>query len=523
MQGPAIVNIVNFIRAVEPRVAIDLLEPVEHQVELVRHHRFPATWLLQYDALIDDRFTRLLPRNDPTQDIGIWFEVVQPLVEAAGLTWRGRYPWDWHCEVGFSVGYTPEERIRLADVFMERFRSVYGSYPRSVGSWFMDTVLLAHLADRYGMVASCNCRDQWGTDGYTLWGGYYNQAYYPSRLNAFMPAQTPARQIPLPVFRMLGSDPIYQYDCSLGENGQGVITLEPVYTGNGGGGNPDWVRWFFRECFRQPVLAFGYTQVGQENSFGWKAMGPGLTDQFNHLASLVKDKRVQVQTLAESGAWFKSSFSRTPATAICALTDWMNKDRKSVWYNSHAYRINLFWDGPHFRIRDIHRFDETYTERYLSAVCSTHACTYDTLPVVDGFRWSDTATHAGLYLEDAQGRELTCRNEAPVVTQSGDSDLTIAWKLDDGHSITIHCSSESLAIQCDLAGWRLRLHHAAEASLPFTRVMPDRLDLCHEGHRYHVACETGTCVRDGKGFRLEPASGKLVIRMGSMELVPPSK
>ena len=28
-----------------------------------------------------------------------------------------------------------------------------------------------------------------GTDGYTLWGGYWNQAYYPSRLNSYMPAQ----------------------------------------------------------------------------------------------------------------------------------------------------------------------------------------------------------------------------------------------------------------------------------------------------------------------------------------------
>ena len=44
-----------------------------------------------------------------------------------------------------------------------------------------------------------------------------------------MPAQTKEGQIPVPVFRMLGSDPIYQYDTSLGESAQGVITLEPVW------------------------------------------------------------------------------------------------------------------------------------------------------------------------------------------------------------------------------------------------------------------------------------------------------
>ena len=72
---------------------------------------------------------------------------------------------------------------------------------------------------------------------------------------------------------MLGSDPIYQYDVRSSEsNGQEVVTLEPVYCGNGGGGDPDWVRWFFDVMFRAPCLSFGYTQVGQENPFGWPAM-----------------------------------------------------------------------------------------------------------------------------------------------------------------------------------------------------------------------------------------------------------
>ena len=34
--GPDIVNIVNFIRGVEPRVQVDLVEPVAKQIELAR-------------------------------------------------------------------------------------------------------------------------------------------------------------------------------------------------------------------------------------------------------------------------------------------------------------------------------------------------------------------------------------------------------------------------------------------------------------------------------------------------------
>ena len=101
-------------------------------------------------------------------------------VEKAGLKWRGRFDWDWAANVGFSPGYTPEERRKLVDVYMADFRAIFGYYPRTVGSWFIDEVTLAYMAGHYGIVASCNCKDQVGTDGYTLWGGYWNQAYYPS-------------------------------------------------------------------------------------------------------------------------------------------------------------------------------------------------------------------------------------------------------------------------------------------------------------------------------------------------------
>jgi len=334
--SPNRVNIINFIRGFEPREPIDLVEPVREQLALVRKHGLPATWLLQYDALIDPRFTDLLRREaDASQEIGVWFEIVQPLAEKAGIPWRGRFAWDWHAHVAFTVGYTPQEREKLADVLMEDFRARFGGYPASVGSWFLDAHVLGYLSDKYGIIASCNCKDQWGTDGYTLWGGYYNQAYYPSRLNGFMPAQTAACQIPVPVFRMLGSDPIYQYDAGLGGNGQSVITLEPVYSGDeGGGGIPQWVRWFFDVNFHPQQVSFGYAQVGQENSFGWAAMKDGLTDQVELLASKQREGALRVESLADSGRWFRSRYPVTPASALCALADWRDEGRQSVWYYS---------------------------------------------------------------------------------------------------------------------------------------------------------------------------------------------
>jgi len=188
----SIVNIINFIRAFEPRDAsIDLVEPVVNQMRLARQYHLPVTWLMQYDALMDDRFLPILEQGkEDRHEIGCWFEFVQALIEKAGIKWRGRFAWDWHSHVGFAVGYTPAEREKIIDVYMADFKARLGYYPKSVGSWVLDAHTLGYMADRYGVVAACNCKDQWGTDGYTLWGGYYNQAYYPSRVNNYACAES---------------------------------------------------------------------------------------------------------------------------------------------------------------------------------------------------------------------------------------------------------------------------------------------------------------------------------------------
>jgi hypothetical protein len=94
-QQPRIVNIVNFIRLLEPRdtaITEDVLyQTVVKQVELMRTYRLGGTFLLQYDALMDRRYQTLLrslPRD--SFEVGGWWELPQPLVEKAGLPWQGR-------------------------------------------------------------------------------------------------------------------------------------------------------------------------------------------------------------------------------------------------------------------------------------------------------------------------------------------------------------------------------------------------------------------------------------------------
>ncbi len=403
MHKRQIVNIVNFIRAVEPREPMDLVTPVREQIALMKRHKLRGTFLLQYDALIDPAFTDLLLPLDPAQfEIGVWFETVQPQVEAAGLIWRGRFPWDWHAHCGFSVGYSPKEREKLVDVLYAKFKEVFGYFPKVFGSWLFDSHTIRYIADRYGIDALCNCKEQYGTDGYTLWGGYYGQGYYPSRKNVFMPAQSEDDQIPAPLFRMLGSDPVYQYDCGTTPEGgapawQGVITLEPVYK-SVGGGLPKWVDWYLRENFNGDCLSFGYTQAGQENSFGWEAMKDGLSYQFALFEQLQAEGKLTVEPLGDSGRRYKATYASTPPSAITAHTAYDDAEKSSVWYSSKYYRINLYCDHGTFRIRDLHLFSPLLPDPFETAVCKGNEATYETLPVIDGNRHSGGGVLAGGYL-----------------------------------------------------------------------------------------------------------------------------
>lgn len=378
---------------------------------------------------------------------------------------------------------------------MEKFRNIFGQYPVSVGSWFIDAHTIGYLYDRYHIVASCNCKDQYGTDGYTLWGGYWNQAYYPSRLNAYMPAQTAKGQIPVPIFRMLGSDPVLQYDYGLDSHFQGVITLEPVYT-DAGGGNRQWVEWFLSAMAQSESLAFNYIQAGQENSFGWNAMKDGLSLQMPIIRSLADKGVFRVETLAESGRWFKEHYPLTPATAVTVKDDYRSSGLSAAWYDSRFYRIGLLWKDSSFIVRDIHLFGERIESDYLRRAGTTTYCEYITPPVVDGFLWSTPTEHAGLRLVAIKddGSTTPIPISSHTCNKSGKGSLTVTCETPYG-SLELLMKEDALTTTYKLTAairWALEFSAAKDAKLPFTHITTSTIKLTHSGYDYLLRLCKGT-------------------------------
>ena len=519
-RSPRIVNIINFIRQCEPRIewiTEDVLyETVAEQIKIMTRHQLKGTFLLQYDALMDVRYQKLL-KELPAElfEIGAWWEIPQPLVENSGYRWRGRFPWDWHANVGFATGYSPTERERLVDTYMADFKKIFGYYPKSVGSWFIDAHTLQYMYDRYGIAASCNCKDQIGTDGYTMWGGYWNQGYYPSKKNAYMPAQHVENQIPVPIFRMLGSDPIHQYDNGLGGNVQRVVSLEPVY--KRGGGNSDWCEWYFREFVDGAAMEYAYVQTGQENSFAWKRMSEGFNIQIPLIAKLRDEGKVRIETLAESGAWFKETFSITPPTSVTVLSDHSEKNLKTVWFNSRFFRANLLWEKGTLRFRDIHVFDEEMKSDYLTQKGTSSKCDYYTLPVVDGFVWSSEDLIAGLRFKALSNDSIIdIKGGDPVIDDSIKGKLTVSWPVTTPEGVvkivfdekSIYASLETKSKE----NWFLELTYDNAKEIPFEKIYRKGLDYKFRGFDYSVSLKSGTFTGETESYlRIMPNRGSILL------------
>ncbi|MDP4185264.1 MAG: hypothetical protein Q8862_08905 [Bacteroidota bacterium] len=516
---PHIVNIINFIRLCEPRVAEItedvLFQTVVKQTEIMRKNNLKGTFLLQYDALMDSRYQKLF-KNMPDSlfEVGAWWELPQPLIENSGLKWRGRYPWDWAANVGFSIGYTPQEREKIVDTYMADFKKIYGHYPKSVGSWFIDAHSLNYMYKKYGIVACCMCRDQIGTDGYTLWGGYWNQAYYPSVKNELMPAQNPENQIPVPVFRMLGSDPVRQYDDGLGSDWQGVSTLEPSY--ENGGGDATWVNWYFNEFTKRACMEYAYVQVGQENSFTWDRMSKGYEIQIPLVAKLRDENKIQIKTLAEAGKWFHNRYKTTPSTSVTVQEDLNGSDRKTVWFNSRFFRTNLLWEKGTLRFRDIHMFDEKLPSDYLTQKGLTSNCSFFTLPFVDGYVWSTPDTIAGLRFKFfVKDQEIQISGGNPIITDSIPGKLHIVWPLlPFSGNLVIDLTEREMQIKLEGKGpdkWYLDLTTANSAKLPFDKISSQRVDCTFKDLAYHVIAKKGYFDKPQENvvFRIKPHSNTI--------------
>ena len=497
------ISIVNFIRGCEPREKMDLTEPVKNQIALAEKYNLPTTFLFQYDALINDEFLNLVKNCDDKYEFGLWLETPKPLVEKVGLKWRGRegFDWDWYSNVGMLVGYTTEERKLMLDECMRCFNEKFGYYPKTVGCWSLDGFSINHLESNYNIDAVLICKEQWGSDGYSLWGGYYSEAYYPCKNNMFCPASSTKTQITVPVFRMLGTDPIDQYMNSLGAKYQGVETLEPSWKA---GKDPAWVNWFLTNYFDDNNIGINYAQAGQENSFGWWRMEKGLNLQFEQFVEKRNSGKIVFINSGELGRRFKEMYPITPLSTTVTRKE----NSSAVWFNNRNYRAGLYFNNDLLLLRDVMIFDDNYRERYHDSVTETHQLFYDNLPLVDCFRWSKDGNIGGAYFYNGERRiEKISDFETENIEENG---LIIKMKTDEG-VITVKMLENKIDFIFPNDGFSVKAFIYNDSFAPTFTVKDDCILMNYNGYDYNVKVCNGVANKTEFGYDLLPNDNEFSI------------
>ena len=510
-QKTVIVNIYNFIRMAhtEPtRFIQDDFATIRNQILTVKQYGFPGTYALKYDALMNPQYQQLLKTClDDTDEISAWWEISSELCARAGVRFRDSSQedhYDDRVDSAYAIGYTPEERKKLVDAYMADFYAVFGRYPQSIGSWVLDSVTMGYAAEQYHIDACAICRDQMGTDGFTLWGGWPNGMYYPSRKNENIPAQTEENQIPIPVFRLLGPDPIYNFEADVRSGLAGVYTLEPSWVI---GRDREWIGWFFGCLTQEDALGVGYAHVGQENNFLWENIAPGFAPQLDELKRLSGEGKLRVETMAESARWFRGKYRATPPMTFQASHDWNREnDLSTQWYASAAYRVSFLGEQDHLRIRDCFLYDEEYPSRYLTAPMKGTKSLFDALPVLFPQIWMH-GKRPFIRLLDGKGQEpagqVRYRSLDPFTARAellgADGTLLAGF--------TMHPDRRELEGEYSLVFDVLPVFSAQDGN---------RITMTHEDFSYSFRVEAGRIAHaDVDGVHLTPENGHLVLRVGN--------
>jgi hypothetical protein len=229
-------------------------------------------------------------------------------------------------------------------------------------------------------------------------------------------------------------------------------------------------------------------------------------------ARLARSGKIRVETLAQSGEWFRKHFSLTPPTSVVSLSDWKNENRKTVWYDSRFYRVNFLWDNDRFFIRDLHCFDENMPSPTHDTPLKATSLVYETLPVMDWANWSKTANEpVGIWpvslSPDGDAKTMTFSGD-PVVKEAGAGELEIEQPILGGGAISITCQEDELRFialdsQRNPLRWALAFNGGDKSKSAVRSITPTAINFSHDGRDYELVLPHSGGTFD------QPSSGKI--------------
>lgn len=322
-------------------------------IDVVDSGDLQATWMVQYDALLDEQIVDSLKKLDPSKnEIGLFMEITRKLDNASFVYYDWQYGHWSSANKLFLSGHTREERHRLIDKSFSSFKNVFGYYPRSYGSWYVDVYSMEYIKDKYGLDAVLGLADQYSTDGYQTWGQYINQPYYVSKKSALEPALSENDSTGVVKVLWAPREPTLSYG-STGNSSNYSVQVNDYHRYHGL--DIDYFQDLLETSTVNIKGPLSQLVIGIEVAELETEYLPELEKQLQLLKEKQDQGKLSVLTLSAFSDVYHQTFKDVSPTVFTTSTQ---DGITSYWYTSPTYRLGLFLSDGHLEIRDFRRYHQ---------------------------------------------------------------------------------------------------------------------------------------------------------------------
>lgn len=356
------------------------------QIAMLKNRNLSATWLLRFDALNNNDIIEAI-RNRQFDEKGLFLEITPTWASQSSVQYRKSE--SWHAAgSAFLTGYERSEREKLIDTAFEKFKSVFGYWPVSVGAWWIDSYSLVYMQKKYDITSALIVSDQYSTDNYQIWGQYFGTPYYPTKNNVLHPAQSIENKLPIVMMQWAPRDPVNAYGNGVSESTFSMQANDYIDYHNL---DTKYFSKLIDIYTKQKFNQFAHVIVGLENSYKWDKYSAEYGKQMDIIAQKRNWDHLLVVTMKDFAAWYRVAFPKISPTQIIVADDPLGSFKKVVWFMNPFYRVAWFINLDGSVIRDIRQYIEGEEELCLKTRCDNVNFATSAIRVLDdvsfGHKW----------------------------------------------------------------------------------------------------------------------------------------
>ncbi|KKQ89767.1 MAG: hypothetical protein UT12_C0008G0011 [Candidatus Curtissbacteria bacterium GW2011_GWC2_38_9] len=347
-EEPRLPKFITIVNPVRPRYLWNnqSAKVISSQLKQITDRNLNATWLLSYESLFDQELLGLL-NGQKDQEIGAFLEVSEKWATDARVLYKVAIGDYYRPDKLFLSGYTPQDRQKLIKTYFDKFHTIFGKDPQSVGGWYIDANSQVYLS-KLGVKSALTVADQYDTDAASVWGKYWGMPFYPSKLNTLEPAINQSNKIPIVNIQWAQRDPVLGYGKEIKDSRQSFQAND--YISNGYNTNyfvtllDDYLANSKNNDFIQITIGL---EAGQEA----QRFSEEFAKQLDILEAMQKSEGLAIVTMSNFANWYREKY---PGISPAHLL----KKSENFWYMSPKFRVAVFKEDSSYFLKDLRYYSQ---------------------------------------------------------------------------------------------------------------------------------------------------------------------